>query len=156
MKLKKVCALLMTALLCTVSVLGNTQAESRSNDLVVFVSGSSGNNSNPGTLESPKQTFGGAVALFSAKGCGGTIVVVDDINVGPWVATKLPGKVTVTSRYNGVDYRAKMNFGATGKKRFWCFSQKWNLIISLSIMCSVPVPSFGPALIWKSVRKCAY
>lgn len=116
MKLKKVCALLMTALLCTVSVLGNTQAESRSNDLVVFVSGSSGNNSNPGTLESPKQTFGGAVALFSAKGCGGTIVVVDDINVGPWVATKLPGKVTVTSRYNGVDYRAKMNFGATGKK----------------------------------------
>ena len=83
----------MAVLLCTVSFLGNTQAESGSNDLVVFVSGSAGNNNNPGTLESPKQTFGGAIALFDAKGCGGTIVVVDDINVGPWVATNCREKL---------------------------------------------------------------
>ena len=119
MRIRKLVSLLLTILLAggmfSLPVEAQEVTDSVETETVVFVSGT-GNNNNPGTLESPKQTFGGAVALLASKETGGTIVVTGDINVGPWVATKLNGKITVTSKYGGVDYGAKMNFGATGRK----------------------------------------
>ena len=78
------------------------------NDTVVYISHSSGKNTNDGlSVATPKQSIGSisGTGALSVLAKGGTLVITDKLFIGSSFTWNAKGKVTITANYGGKDYK---------------------------------------------------
>ena len=124
-KTKLLCVVLAAIMAFSTLAIGVSAAEGiAKSDNVVFVA-NSGSDEAAGTAAAPVQTLQKAVEKLAAN--GGVIVVMGNVTITPdnSIMPEHNGTITVTSYYDGVDYRAKINAGdATGARLVMTNSSK--------------------------------